>query len=401
MNTNTNLVVLKDSYMSDQDASFSINVLSKYKLSFNNLKIKHKDLHQVLEKIKEIDPNLIENTFKLNTFYEYMVLESKDNFLTFDCFENKKKVAINYYFNTYSESVDIFNVILEYQDKDNELYVNISNFFMTADKQIKATELVKVHDDFTKNSEDYYPYLNIKEMFKQYLLSDNNILLLSGTAGTGKTRLGDMFMQHLLEMQEVGPSKTQYDEFAETIYEEYSGVKVAYIKNEEILSSDIFWNTLQEEEFQLVFLDDLDFSLLPRTQNINTSEDIQKNKFISNLLSFTDGIFDAGNKTKFIITSNRDVSEIDSAVLRKGRTFDILNLRELTNDEALKIWVSNGLSEEDFCKEFSGSVLQADLGSTINLKVKAIKEKVQLKPYLQEEGISVLSKIKKPKKIGL
>ena len=401
MNTNTNLVVLKDSYMSDQDASFSINVLSKYKLSFNNLKIKHKDLHQVLEKIKEIDPNLIENTFKLNTFYEYMVLESKDNFLTFDCFENKKKVAINYYFNTYSESVDIFNVILEYQDKDDELYVNISNFFMTADKQIKATELVKVHDDFTKNSEDYYPYLNIKEMFKQYLLSDNNILLLSGTAGTGKTRLGDMFMQHLLEMQEVGPSKTQYDEFAETIYEEYSGVKVAYIKNEEILSSDIFWNTLQEEEFQLVFLDDLDFSLLPRTQNINTSEDIQKNKFISNLLSFTDGIFDAGNKTKFIITSNRDVSEIDSAVLRKGRTFDILNLRELTNDEALKIWVSNGLSEEDFCKEFSGSVLQADLGSTINLKVKAIKEKVQLKPYLQEEGISVLSKIKKPKKIGL
>jgi len=403
--------VMKDSYSSDQMVGFSSYVLNKYKLSFDNLKIKYKDLKEVQKKIQEVDKTLKLTEFEMTIFYDFSVMESEDNFITFDSYENKKKIQINYYFNSYEKAKPIFDVIQSFQDKDDELFVNISNFYLNTNKEVKANEMFKVKDDFAINQEDYYPYLDIQEMFSQFMMSDSNILLLSGEPGTGKTRLGDMLMQYLLDeadLQEVKKRKTIHEHIEDSIIEidvvsqESEGVKVAYIKNEEILSMDSFWNILQEEEYHLIFLDDLDYSLLPRTQNISTSEDIQKNKFISNLLSFTDGIFNAGNKTKFVITSNRDVSEIDTAVLRKGRTFDILNLRQLKHEEAGKIWVKSGLGIEEFNEEFQEEkVLQADLGSTITLKQKAKKENKEINPYIKEEGISVYNKIKNPKKVGL
>jgi hypothetical protein len=403
--------VMKDSYSSDQMVGFSSYVLNKFKLSFDSLKIKYKDLKEVQEKIQAVDTNLKLVDFPITIFYDFSVMESEDNFITFDSYENKKKIQINYYFNSYEKAKPIFDVIQSFQDKDDELFVNISNFFLTADKQVKANEMIKVKDDFEINSENYYPYIDTKEMFSQFLMSDSNILLLSGTPGTGKTRLGDMLMQYLLEkadMKEVKKKRTIHETIEDTIIDvdimtqESEGVKVAYIKNEEILSMDSFWNILQEEEYHLIFLDDLDYSLLPRTQNISTSEDIQKNKFISNLLSFTDGIFTAGNKTKFVITSNRDIGEIDTAVLRKGRTFDILNLRQLKHEEAAEIWINKGLDLEEFNEEFNEEmVLQADLGSLISLKLKAKKENKEIKPYISEEGISVYNTIKNPVKIGL
>ena len=263
---------------------------------------------------------------------------------------------------------------------------------------------IKVKDDFNYNSLNYYPFLEVQEMFKQYILSDSNILLLAGTPGTGKTKLGDAFMQYLLNTLEIKTKDVELyvDDKEKIIIEETMGVKVAYVKNEEILADDLFWNNLREEEYNLVFLDDLDYSLLPRAQEITTSEDIQKNKFISNLLSFTDGIFESGNKTKFIITTNRGVNNIDSAALRKGRTFDILELRKLHNDEAKNIWRDSGLNEEKFIEEFNtGEVLQGDLGATINMELKDKEKNIELKPYILEEGISLYNKIKNPKRMGI
>lgn len=184
--TQTMINVVKDSYTSDQDAGFSAYVLGKYKLAFTDLKIKYKDLEEVQRKIKEIDLNITQTDFPITIFHNFSVLESPDNFITFDSYETKKKILINYYFNSYEKAKLVFDIIQQFQDKDSDLFVNITNFYLTADKQIKANDMFKVKDDFKMNSEDYYPYIDIKEMFSQFMLSDSNILLLSGIPGTGK-----------------------------------------------------------------------------------------------------------------------------------------------------------------------------------------------------------------------
>jgi len=406
--------VTKDSYTTDHQVLFSAYALNKFNLTFEDLKIKYKDLEKVMPKIMEVDKNLIRLDFPINIFYDFVVLESDDYLITFDSYENKKKISICFYFNSFKESKEIFDIIQSFQDKDDEVFVSIASYYYNTQKQLKDTENIKVRDDFNYNSSAYYPFLDTKEMFKQYTMSDSNILLLCGKPGVGKSKLADTFMKYLLDETDVDLVKKRkvidsYTDEEGNAYEidittkEAEGVKVAYIKNEDILADDLFWNSLREEEFHLVFLDDLDYSLLPRTQNVSTSEDIQKNKFISNLLSFTDGIFESGDKTKFIITTNRPVSDIDTAVLRKGRTFDILELRKLNRDEAEKIWLSNDLGLDEFNKEFpdNNEILQADLGSSISMILKAKKEKIDLKPYIKEEGISIYNSIKKPQKIGL
>jgi len=406
--------VTKDSYTTDHQVLFSAYALNKFSLMFEDLKIKYKDLEKVISRIQTIKKDIKRLDFPINIFYDFVVLESEDYLITFDSYENKKKISICFYFNSYEESKEIFDIIQSFQDKDDEIFVSIGSYYYDGQKQLKALENIKVKDDFNYNSLAYYPFLDAEEMFKQYTMSDSNILLLCGKPGVGKSKLGDAFMKYLLDATDVDLVEKRkvidsYTDDEGNTYEidiatkEAEGVKVAYVKNEDILADDLFWNSLREEEFHLVFLDDLDYSLLPRTQNISTSEDIQKNKFISNLLSFTDGIFESGNKTKFIITTNRPVSDIDVAVLRKGRTFDILELRELNRDEAEKIWLENELSSDEFNKEFPNNdrILQADLGSSISMTLKAKKEKIDLKPYIKEEGISIYNSIKTPQKIGL
>jgi len=141
----------------------------------------------------------------------------------------------------------------------------------------------------------------------------------------------------------------------------------------------------------LTLNDDLDYFLTSRNEELQTSDDAEKNKFLSQFLSFTDGI--EQNETKFIITTNQPFDDIDDALLRKGRLFDILELRKLTNEEALNVWTSAGLLKEKFI--FAGDVLQADLGSEIE---KHLNKEIKIEQYLLEDNISKIKKFNK--KIG-
>jgi SpoVK/Ycf46/Vps4 family AAA+-type ATPase len=166
--------------------------------------------------------------------------------------------------------------------------------------------------------------------------------------------------------------------------------RIAYIKNEEILAKDTFWEELNKDSYNLIFLDDADNCLLPRDADVHTNEDVNRKKFISQLLSFTDGI--KANDTKFIITTNRNVDNIDTAVLRRGRTFDILELKPLTYDEALDIWKHNDINEEKFVKLFDGReiIVQSELGAEISLCKKLEGVENADESYLLRDDISLL-----------
>jgi SpoVK/Ycf46/Vps4 family AAA+-type ATPase len=156
---------------------------------------------------------------------------------------------------------------------------------------------------------------------------------------------------------------------------------------------------LEADTYDFVILDDLDYMLTKRDSEVTSSDDAKKNNFLNQFLSFTDGI--KKNNTKFIITTNQSFEDIDSALLRKGRMFDILELRRLDKNEALEIWKENELEESEFNSIFTQhEILSADLGSEINKRLNKRIENT-LSPYLKEEGISKMTKAGRTKKIGL
>lgn len=260
--------------------------------------------------------------------------------------------------------------------EDENLEINLKLFNIFEDNGDLNWSVSLLHKDDI-SEEKYYPYLKIDLLFKRFYESAENILILVGEPGLGKSKFSNLAAFHL------GKNVSIFNP-------EDSNLNIASVQNARILASEKFWNFLNESRINLVILDDLDFMLSPRDNEERSEADRLKNDFLNNFLSFTDGF--VKNKTKFIITTNQDYSSIDSALLRKGRLFDLLQLRRLNEKEAKNIWISEGLSENDY--SLGNNVLTSDLSHEIFLK----KLKINEKDYLLDKSISIsVSK----KKIGI
>ena len=190
------------------------------------------------------------------------------------------------------------------------------------------------------------------------------------------------------EMEQLQPTDKNY----QAKYDEFKSLEKRVIDCTKMIEAD---NTYLLDML-LLDLDDLDYMLTKRDSEVMTNDDAKKNAFLNQLLSFTDGV--QKNKTKFIITTNQHFEDVDTALLRKGRLFDILEFRKLKNDEALTIWLSEDLKEEEFRKIFSDDVSQADLGSEIaKRKNKRIKNTIS--SYLKEKDISKIQRKSKRMKL--
>lgn len=191
--------------------------------------------------------------------------------------------------------------------------VKIDHFYLdktdSAAGETKRVEHYRDTNSFNKLIPEMYPRINITEMMRQFSISDESILILSGKPGTGKTCVAKLMMAA----------------HATTVEED---IHVVYVKDKELLARDNFWARLTEMEPDLLILDDLDNELLPRGK--------EGNAIVSNMLSYSDGIFDVS--TKILITTNLTDSLIDKALVRPGRSFDTLCLPQLTRDEAISIW---------------------------------------------------------------
>ena len=430
---NTKLSISKDSYLDMETALMYAKIADKYTCSVPRLIIKSLNFNNVQDWVKERNPDTTINKFATNKVHEIWVIENDDFMLVGESINSKKQYSFDIYAINYTVQREVYDLLKSYEDWSSETYIGIYSYFMSA-QGMQDSFSHKTQKDFSKLKPSFYPYLDINELFNQFIISEDNILVLAGLPGVGKTKLIDEYLNYLLTSKLVKEKidKDKQEEKNKEILErkkiieldtvddiddwieemetrvdtmfENDEVAVAYVKNEKIISTDEFWNQLLSKNYQLVILDDLDYALLPRSQVVSTSEDIDKNQFISQLLSYTDGIFESGNNTKFIITTNRDVSDIDSAVLRKGRTFDILNLRCLTNDEAKNIWVNDyKLDSMIFDEHFmdKDSIPSSDIGALAKDTIEAIKLNIETKPYVTEEGISQYKSLTQKNKIGL
>lgn len=285
----------------------------------------------------------------------------------------------------------LFNIFKEFEHSLNEVVAAITTISLHQNGNLNATDTkIRELGDFNGVSKLYYPFLNTDEMFKQYFISKDKLLLLAGEPGTGKTKIVDLMMQYCIKKPEMlGYTQEEIDEGVD--------ISIGYVKNIDVLHLDNFWSHLSAVEYDVVILDDVDHMLIDRKNPINTGDDVNRKKFISHFLSFTDGIFD--KKTKFVITTNQEVASIDKAILRKGRCFDILKFRRLTNKEGLSIWKENNLKEESFFEEFGtkDKLLSCDLGSKVNFYKNLDSNNIEHTPYLLESGISIMDSISNKK----
>jgi hypothetical protein len=297
---------------------------------------------------------------------------------------------------TKSEEIKCFlwSIYINNIDQNSLVKIKMQSFIM---KNGCVNQLYKEIDpkDFNFINKKYYPYIDTDIMFDQFFTGKDNILFIVGETGVGKSKLASLAIKHAYENTHILP----YNKYDGETKLENQYVNVVNVKSSDVLINDEFWQNLEFENFDFVIIDDLDFMLSKRDNDIMTTEDSKKNTFLNQFLSFTDGF--QQKKTKFIITTNQNHDEIDSALLRKGRLFDVLELRSLNKAEALVIWENNNLDKDKFKKTFtSNEIVAAELGSEINKHLNKRITTTQCN-YLTEEGISRIKNSGISKKIVL
>jgi len=153
---------------------------------------------------------------------------------------------------------------------------------------------------------EMYPFLGdetLTEYYDRYTASSSSILLLIGPPGTGKTT----FIKGLLD---------------------YSKSSAILTYNTAILNDDeIFVNFLTGSE-KFMIMEDCDTFLESRKEG---------NTMMHRFLNVSDGLVSVKNKKIIFTTNLENTNDIDPALLRAGRCFDVLHFDELSYSEAEKL----------------------------------------------------------------
>jgi len=151
--------------------------------------------------------------------------------------------------------------------------------------------------------EEMYPFLEgetLESYYNRYLESSANILLLIGPPGTGKTT----FIRGLLAMTN-------------------SSAIVSY--DSAILEKDSFFARFIEGDETIMVLEDSDAFLKSRSDG---------NTMMHRFLNVGDGLVTTKGKKMIFSTNLPSIRDIDSALVRPGRCFDIITFDTLKQEEA-------------------------------------------------------------------
>ena len=154
--------------------------------------------------------------------------------------------------------------------------------------------------------EEMYPFLNgesLGDYYDRFLRSSASILLLIGPPGTGKTT----FIRGLLQHAELSAMVT-YDT--------------------SILSKDHIFANFIEGDRNVMIIEDADNFLGARSDG---------NDFMHKFLNVGDGLVTTKNKKMIFSTNLPSIRDVDPALIRPGRCFDILNFDTLNDEQATKL----------------------------------------------------------------
>jgi hypothetical protein len=209
----------------------------------------------------------------------------------------------------FANSLQLLETVVKKFEKFFKRDVTV-DFFFHAKGSIETSLIVVANDELGTVIPELYADIDSVKLLDAFGASASTTMILLGDPGVGKTS----FIRLMLKSGR------------------YS--RVAYIKGSEIAANQQTWAKLARTQYDLVIFDDMDTELDGRTP------------FVSNLLSFSDGIF--CKSSKMLITTNQNTTDIDEALMRPGRCFDVLKLHNLSQTKAFNVWeTSLGLDGDD------------------------------------------------------
>lgn len=147
-----------------------------------------------------------------------------------------------------------------------------------------------------------YPFIEegVEQFVQDFLSSSENILVLIGAPGTGKSN----FIKHIIAKSKKNALIT-YDP--------------------EVMKKDGIFANFIEDDYGSLIMEDADAFLGARTEG---------NLMMSKFLNVGDGIVSMHGKKMIFSTNLEKLDDIDPALLRPGRCFAVVQFRKMTHDEA-------------------------------------------------------------------
>ena len=160
-----------------------------------------------------------------------------------------------------------------------------------------------------------YPWLpkDLDKYIDDYMNSDASVLILIGPPGTGKTT----FIKNL-------------------IHRSGANAKVTY--DEKVMNDDSLFAGFIEGEEKFLIMEDADAFLAAREDG---------NTMMHRFLNVSDGLISAKDKKLVFSTNLPSVRDVDAALMRPGRCFDVVEFRPLKRDEAEAVAQELGLELPD------------------------------------------------------
>lgn len=197
---------------------------------------------------------------------------------------------------------------------DNKIWLDyFNNNFKKAEALIEWVYNARGDDisvplNYRKGIRAAYPwidssYTTLEDYIDEYIDSESSVLILIGPPGTGKTNL-----------------------IKNLIHRSKANAKVTY--DPKIMQDDGFFAGFIEDDTKFLVMEDADEFLHSREDG---------NNMMHKFLNLADGLISAADKKIVFSTNLQDLNNIDEALMRPGRCFDILKFRALDRTEAQSV----------------------------------------------------------------
>lgn len=301
---------------------------------------------------------LIKNLSTLGDFYRYnsnsdyfhnKVL-SKNYMIYYTTEEASHLKSLHVSFTIFTNTIEEKDIIISKLDEllknyiNNDITVDI-NYHFLANGCVNDIRFGMKYTPELPNIN--YPYIKDMDLYvEKYFNSESPVIILMGEPGTGKTR----FIRYLLSRLRKKHNEEMWAVF--------------FTSDPEMLKETSFFINFMASASKALVVEDMDKSLHKR---------VEGNEVMYSLLGVSDGVIDIGYKKMIFSTNLPSINNIDSAIIRKGRCFDIMEFRALTYEESIDFLAANGRTDVDLPVENHTlanlyAILNDNPNSSVNVK---------------------------------